>query len=66
MLETIISVVSFILGVLIVFAVQKLYEWIVDLSKRVERLKWELGHYTTEQKLWNEFHEWKRTQKGKQ
>jgi hypothetical protein len=66
MIETIVFVIGCLLGVFTVIVIQKTYDWIDGLASRVERLKFELGHYNRERELWGEFHDWKRTTKGKE
>lgn len=66
MIETIVFAFGIGLGICTVIVIQKVYDWVDNLASRVERLKWELGHYSQERELWCEFHDWKRMQKGKE
>jgi hypothetical protein len=61
------DILIFGLGVIVgaggLYALFALYQWIGSLSRRVERLRWELSHYNQEKELWGEFHDWKRMPK---
>lgn len=53
------------LGVAGLLSVQWLYNWIAQMHKEVERVKWELDHYRRMGEDWTEFLFWKNEQKKK-
>ena len=63
------DILIFGLGLIIgaggLYALFALHRWVNNLASRVERLRFELNHYSTERELWNEFRFWKQ-EKGKQ
>lgn len=66
MIETIVFVIGGVLGVFTVIAIQKVYEWIDSLVTRVRSLRIEHERVQEDLKLWYEFNDWKRMQKGKE
>lgn len=66
MRELLFFLCGIVIGVGGLYALQCLYDWINSLRDRVERLRFELGHYSMQRELWTEFQFWKREQKGKE
>lgn len=63
MIETTVFVIGCVLGVFTVIVIQKLYNWIEGLSRRVKSLRWELEKLSMIKEDWTEFQFWKREQK---
>ena len=67
MTETIVFAFGIGLGICTVIAIQKIYDWISGLERKVTNLKHELSFYTMQRELWHEFQDWVRmNKKGKQ
>lgn len=66
MRELLLFLCGIAVGVVGFYAIQCLYNWIESLRSKVERLRFELGHYQMQRELWTEFQFWKREQKGKE
>jgi hypothetical protein len=59
-METVLYIFSGIaIGVGGVLAIQALYNWIAGMHKQVERIKWDLEHYSRQREDWVEFNFWR-------
>lgn len=53
------------IGVGGVLATQALYNWIAGMRKQVDRIRWDLEHYSRQREDWIEFNFWRNEKKSK-
>jgi hypothetical protein len=63
-METLLHVlIGITIGVGSVLAIQAVYNWIAEMRKQVDRIKWDLEHYSRQREDWVEFNFWRNEKK---
>ena len=58
--------VGIVVGVCVVLGIQWCYNWIADMRRQVESVRWDLERLTRQREDWTEFMFWKNNQQPKE
>lgn len=58
--------VGIVVGVCAVLAIQAVYDWIADMRRQAESVRWDLERLTRQREDWTEFMFWKNNHQSKE